>query len=210
MKQSTTYQNAPKVRMGGTPMGLGFSDPVMSGHGAFRSVMMALAEPGTVHLVPAPLDPPTTMSPAMVAIGLSLADFETSLWIDAGPAAQSYLRFHTGAQIVSAPHSASFGFVTKPMDMPALAAFAQGTLEYPDRSTTILIDVASLDRRGPWRMSGPGIRGVRHFGISVPDELTEQIVKSRTSFPCGVDLIFCKGNEIAALPRSTRINLAGG
>ena len=210
MRQSATFPDSLNVRAGEPPIGRGFSDPVMSGHKTFRSVMMALAEPATVHLVPAPLDPPSAMSPAMAAIGLSLADFETALWMDAGPAAQSYFRFHTGAQVVSAPLSASFGLVTKPTEMPELKSFAQGTLEYPDRSTTILIDVAGFDRCGHWRLTGPGIRDVRHFSVSLPDGLTHQIVENRTSFPRGVDLIFCMGNEIAALPRSTRIDIAGG
>ena len=47
-----------------------------------------------------------------------------------------YLAFHTGAPRAAAPDKAAFALVDLAADGLDLARFAQGTAEYPDRSTT--------------------------------------------------------------------------
>ena len=73
------------------------------------------------------------MGLAMTALALTLADFETRLWLDAGSqaAAAAYLRFQTGAPVTAAVGDATFAFITQPQAMLTLSAFAQGSLDYP-------------------------------------------------------------------------------
>jgi alpha-D-ribose 1-methylphosphonate 5-triphosphate synthase subunit PhnH len=186
----------------------GFSAPVLDAQRTFRAVMNALAEPGTGHAVDAEGPRCPGFSVAMTAIALTLADFETRLWTDIGAAgdAAAYLRFHTGAPIVVEAKSAAFAFVTRPRDLPRLATFAQGTLEYPDTSATLVVDVESIDTTRGWALSGPGIAGTRRLTVSpVPDTLLPDLAANRAAFPCGIDIIFCAGTRIVALPRSIRV-----
>jgi alpha-D-ribose 1-methylphosphonate 5-triphosphate synthase subunit PhnH len=189
-------------------IGVGFTQPVFDAQRAFRAVMNALAEPGTEHFIGTNSPNCPGFSIAMTAIALTLADFETRIWIDAAapPDAAAYLRFHTGAPIVSAHKDAAFAFITRSRDLPTLSTFAQGTLDYPDTSTTIIIDVLSIDTTRGWSMTGPGVVGVRRLAVSpLPELFASDFIANRSTFPCGVDVIFCAGTKIVALPRSTRM-----
>ncbi len=189
-------------------IGLGFADPVRDAQATFRAVMMALAEPGTVRDIVQPSGMCGGFSSALTAIALTLADFETRVWLepDAATAAAQYVRFHTGAAIVADPAQAAFAFVTRAEHLPRLAVFAQGSLEYPDASTTLVIDVARIETGRGYQLTGPGILGMRRLDIGpLPATFAADITGNRAAFPCGVDLIFCHGTRIAGLPRSTRV-----
>ncbi len=193
-------------------VGRGFLVPVFAAQAAFRAVMTALAEPGTVHALDADGAHCEGLSQAMTAIALTLADFETPVWLDIGlnQDAAAYVRFHTGAPLTSDATGAAFAVVTRPRTMPPLSAFAQGTLDYPCTSTTVLIDVETIDTTRGWTLTGPGIEHQRRLAISpLPSTFTEQIITNRAAFPCGVDLVFCAGTRIVALPRSTRVAYTG-
>jgi len=191
--------------------GPGFASPVLDAQRTFRAVMAALAEPGTVKEIGGTIQRCPGFSSAMTAIALALTDFETRLWLDAGTAsdAASYIRFHTGAPICTEERDAAFAFVARPLAMPRLDKFALGSLDYPDRSTTILVDVESIDPTRGLFLTGPGIPGQRRLAISpLPPSFVAERVANRAMFPRGVDVIFCAGDRIAALPRSTCVGLS--
>lgn len=195
----------------GAVIGRGFADPVHDAHAAFRAVMIALSEPGRLRVTPRPVDVPAGMSPAMAAIALSLADFETPVWTDAGAEAEAYIRFHTGAPIVQPPEAAAFAFVRYAEGCVDPSVFSCGTLEYPDRSTTFIIEVQELSTDRGWKLEGPGIPGVRHLSVApLGAELSRAIAVNNDAFPYGNDFIFCCDVTIAALPRSTRIDRKAG
>jgi alpha-D-ribose 1-methylphosphonate 5-triphosphate synthase subunit PhnH len=186
----------------------GFSAPAIDAQATFRAIMVAMAEPGTIHELVRPGGLCSSFSPAMTATALTLADFETAIWLDpvTAPDAVPYLRFHTGAPFTSNSAKAAFAFVPDATRLPRLAAFSQGTLEYPDTSTTIVIDIADIEAGRGLHLSGPGISGKRRIEIpALPDTFIADLTANRALFPCGVDLIFCHGTRITALPRSTRI-----
>lgn len=192
----------------GLPLAGGFSDPARNSQRVFRALLNAMAEPGTIHTVTGASGTCPGFSPAMTAIALTVADFETRLWTDlgAGSDSASYLRFHTGAPIIATQDAAAFAFVTRPQALPALATFAQGSLEYPDTSTTIIIDVEAIDGERGWRLTGPGVQGERLLAVEpLRPALVDELAVNRRAFPLGVDLVFCCGARIAALPRSTTL-----
>ena len=89
--------------------------------------------------------------------------------------------------------------------MSALSAFAQGTPDYPDRSTTLILQVETLTTAG-WKLEGAGILGTTRFSAApLPADFAVQMRANHAAFPCGVDLLFATRASLAALPRSTCI-----
>jgi alpha-D-ribose 1-methylphosphonate 5-triphosphate synthase subunit PhnH len=193
-------------------LGSGFADPVRCSQAVFRLAMRAMAAPGRIVPVETTLRPPTPLFGPAAALLLTLCDFETPLWCDR-PLSENaevaeFLRFHTGARLVLSPGEAAFAVVADAQRLPALTDFAQGTREYPDRSSTLLVQVERLEPRG-WRLEGPGIR---HFAClcaaPLPAAFLAELGANRSRFPCGVDLLLVTQDAIAALPRSTRVEEA--
>lgn len=185
----------------------GFSEPAHDAQAVFRAAMQALARPGTTVSCPTALNPPAPLSPVAAALALTLADFEVTLWLDgalaAAPDVARYLTFHTGARIVADPGQANFALIADVAAMPPFAIFAQGTLDYPDRSTTVIMQVDGFG--AGYRFDGPGIRHPVSFSpVPEPRDFAAQFAENRARFPLGVDLVFAGPQALGALPRSVR------
>lgn len=187
----------------------GFADPVLDSQRVFRAVLEAMARPGTIVELPVSLDAPAPLAPATAALALALADYETPLWLDEAAATDTvseYVRFHCGCPLAARSDQAAFAIIADPAAMPPLDRFHPGSDEYPDRSTTLIIQVASLTGGQPWRLTGPGIRGNAALSAAgFPPEFRTWVQANHDLFPRGVDLVFTAGRLMAALPRSTRL-----
>src|SRR5690348_14193487 len=190
----------------------GFAEPVLAAQTTFRTVMDAMARPGTVQSLTG-VAAPAPLSPTAAAIALTLLDYETPFWLDAPLAAAGevarFISFHTGARVTGDPADAAFAFVAAPAAAPPFASFAQGTLEYPDRSTTLVLEVAQLAEGKGMVLCGPGILGTRRLAASpLPADFLAQLAENRTRFPRGVDILLASADAVAGLPRS--LHVAGG
>jgi alpha-D-ribose 1-methylphosphonate 5-triphosphate synthase subunit PhnH len=188
----------------------GFANPVFDAQSVFRAIMDAMARPGTVQPIGGPARPPAPLSPVAGAVALTLCDHDTPLWLDpalqASPAAKSWLGFHTGAPWAGTPADAHFALVSKPGDLIALENFAQGSQEYPDRSTTLILQLDSLVSGADLLLEGPGIEKMAMAAPTpLPRHFVEQWKQNRGRFPRGVDVILAAPEGIACLPRTTRI-----
>lgn len=187
----------------------GFSDPVFDAQAAFRAVMDAMAEPGTYRPIEATAMPPFPLSPTAGALAMTLCDQDTAIWLDASLATEAviaWLRYQTGATIVDDPAQAQFAYVADPSSMPKLDAFAQGSQDYPDRSTTLVLIVDALDGGEPLILEGPGIAKRSSLApTALPGDFRAQWRDNGARFPRGVDLVFAARRELASLPRTTRI-----
>jgi alpha-D-ribose 1-methylphosphonate 5-triphosphate synthase subunit PhnH len=187
----------------------GLADRVGDGLRIFRAVLDAMAHPGRVLPVPPPLETPWPLHPAAASVCLALVDFETPLWLD--PRARErpvldYLRFHCGCRIVDEPGSARFGLVADAVAMPPLDAFDAGSDEYPDRSATLVVQVDRLGAGAGRRLAGPGIDGQAWLEVEgLPEQFWAGVRDNHARFPRGLDLLLCTKREIAALPRTTRV-----
>jgi alpha-D-ribose 1-methylphosphonate 5-triphosphate synthase subunit PhnH len=195
-------------------IGSGFADPVRSAQAAFRTVLEATSRPGTVRAIVADVIPPRPLSPAVAAIALTLCDQDTPVWLDAplraSPEVASWLRFHCGTRIVDDPQAASFAIAADPHGLPAFDSFNLGSADYPDRSTTIVLRVASFQAGPELILEGPGIKTRQGFRAApLPADIVPRLTANRSLFPRGVDLILASASEIAALPRSVRLAHAG-
>ena len=187
-----------------------FADPVLASQAAFRSVMDAMARPGAIVSVSGLAQAPPPLGLAAAAVALTLLDYETPIWLDAAlaqsPEIVSWLKFHTGAPLTDDPQRASFGFIADPQCMAEFGAFSQGSMEYPDRAATLVLQVDQLSGDDGLRLSGPGIRGSRAlFAAPLPADFIARMGANRGLFPRGVDIILAADTKLAALPRSVHV-----
>ncbi|HEV2955004.1 MAG TPA: phosphonate C-P lyase system protein PhnH [Xanthobacteraceae bacterium] len=190
----------------------GFAEPVLAAQSTFRTVMDAMARPGTVRRL-AGITAPGPLLPTAAAIALTLLDYETPFWLDAplaaAPEVARFISFHTGARLTMDPADAAFAFAAAPAATPPFAMFAQGSGEYPDRSTTLVLQVARLAEGEGMTLRGPGIAGARRLAASpLPADFFDQLADNRAQFPRGIDILLAAHGAVAGLPRS--LNVAGG
>jgi len=185
----------------------GLADPPHDAQRLFRAVLDAISHPGrVVELIDAPAGP-SGVGPAATGCLLTLADRDTPLWL--GPAydheaVRDYLRFHTGAPLVADRAQATFALLSP--EVAEFDGFAIGTDSYPDRSATLVIEVAALGSGATRRWRGPGIDGASRVAIDGPgDRFWQAWNENHALFPCGVDILFVAGRQLAALPRSIAV-----
>ena len=192
----------------------GFADKVLSAQSVFRSVMDAMARPGSVQPIRPATGAPETMMAGTAAIALTLFDHDTPIWLDqqmsATPEIARWLKFHTSAPVIADASIASFALVGNPRDLPPLDRFAFGSNEYPDRSTTLILQVESLTDGPAIELQGPGIEGTAALGASIqPQDLFERLAINAVLFPRGIDVVLVHDDAIVAIPRTTRLVRGG-
>jgi len=188
----------------------GFAEPVFNAQTVFRAIMDAMARPGTVQALPALAHPPAPLSATAGAVALALCDNDTPVWLDPSlqtASVKAWLGFHSGAPLANTPADAHFALVAKPAEMAALDGFAQGTQEYPDRSTTLVLLVDDLASGPALLLEGPGIEKTSMIAPpGMPRHFVEQWKQNNQRFPRGVDIILAgRDGNLACLPRTTRI-----
>ena len=180
---------------------------------------------------------PAALSPAMAAALLTLTDADTRVLLHASLAQggelaslEAFGRFHTGLVASESPAGVDFAF-TRSNAMPEtlLKALRLGSDEVPQDGATLVIDAPFLltveeDGQGrarppahpedaeltPWvRLTGPGVQHAHGLAVG---GLSLAFWRARAAmqplFPRGVDLVFTSGTRIAAVPRSTTIEIA--
>jgi len=193
----------------------GFADKVKSAQSTFRVVMEAMARPGSVQRVVATVGPPMPMMRGTAAIALTLFDHDTPIWLDAKMSETSevakWLKFHTSAPVVADNSICSFALIGDAGALPDLSHFALGTNEYPDRSTTLVLQIKDLTRGEVYELRGPGIDGSAVLqAIIEPKNLFERLAVNGSLFPRGIDVVLVADDAIVAIPRTTRLVGRGG
>ncbi|AKJ30394.1 phosphonate C-P lyase system protein PhnH [Caldimonas brevitalea] len=182
------------------------------------------------------LERTTPMAPATLAVLLALADADTRVWIspEVGrdphqtDALVAYARFHTGMAVAHDVSSCEFAFaLVGAACEDVLCRLNPGSDEAPEDGATLVIEAAGLDALeepagaepptqrlpgdGVWvRLTGPGIRHAHRLQVAGLDlGFWQQRAAAHLSFPRGIDLVFSCGEQLAALPRSTRVEILG-
>jgi alpha-D-ribose 1-methylphosphonate 5-triphosphate synthase subunit PhnH len=190
-----------------TRLAPGFADPVRDSTHAFRAVMDAMANPGTVQRLGFALPAFAGVESAAIAALLTLADGETPVWLstdlDAGLA--PYLRFHCGCPIVGEAKRATFALIGRGADAAQAFDCEVGSDEYPDRSATVLIQVAALDGGAEVTLHGPGIKDTRRIAPKLPAAFWDGWRRNAGLYPRGVDVLLVCGQDVIGLPRSSQI-----
>jgi alpha-D-ribose 1-methylphosphonate 5-triphosphate synthase subunit PhnH len=179
----------------------------------FRFVLSALSRPGTLQTLPQAIDPPSPLLGVAACVAVTLCDYQSPVWLSASlntSDVRKFLRFQTGAPLVTERAAPLFAFMTMAEACDDLDGFALGTHEYPDRSTTLVIQCDGFKSEMIVKLSGPGLKVPTVCGVAGATEkfwLTLQNNSKR--FPLGWDVLFVTQDQVMGLPRSTRIKLPG-
>jgi alpha-D-ribose 1-methylphosphonate 5-triphosphate synthase subunit PhnH len=196
-----------------TELPAGFADKMLAAQSTFRSVMDAMARPGSVQRIRPVAGTPAPMMRGTAAIALTLFDHDTPVWLDGATAATpdvaKWLKFHTSAPVIADSSVCSFAVVGDAQNLPPLDRLALGSSEYPDRSTTLILQVDSLVAP-TWELTGPGIDGTAVLQAKIPASLIEQLAVNAALFPRGIDVVLVHDDAIVAIPRTTRLAAHGG
>lgn len=192
-----------------TPYITGFKDPIHDSQKTFRQALLAMSEPGKWQQTSA-VEAIESLNPGTISLVLSLLDADTYLWLPKAwqsIAVSANLTFHSGCKITSIQEKAQFAIY----DLADFLAetsfdFSLGDERYPDQSTTIIIQLPENMPNYQSKWQGPGIQNHRLCELPLPAEFWN-IRQKLIAFPCGIDFIFTRGDQILALPRTTQISL---
>jgi len=191
--------------MSGAPLIPGFSDHILGSQTIFRSMLDAMAHPGTIKAVDdaicgAPKDIPL----AAAACLLTLVDYDTPVWL--APefvSMRSWLAFHTGAPKAASIDQTRFALMSGQASSPAVTDFSKGDDRYPDLSATLIVVCTSLQGDRTVRLIGPGIETEALIAPQgLHDSFWSHVRENNAQFPLGSDIILISGHEFLALPRS--------
>ena len=193
----------------------------------FRSLLDAMARPGSILRLPDVIITPPVANKYPLILLMTLLDHEVSFCVlghsDANvnadrPAVAEYLGSNTGSK-ESALGDADFILVCKGTSHGLIRRVKQGTLEYPDESATVVYDVGSIGDQGYdgddghdeymlLELSGPGIAGKCIIAISGMEPTEIEDVLAVRNYPLGIDAILSDRNgNIACIPRSTNVRV---
>lgn len=188
----------------------GFDSPVHDAQQVFRKLMEAMSRPGKC----VSLDHSTqfgTASSAATQVLLTLADNTTRLWLSrlfsADEALIENVRFHCASPVVAEKSQAAFALI-KGDEPESLEGFSFGDEIYPDRSTTLILEVGGFDGGVALSFTGPGIKAPESLFVKgLNSTLLASLMAHRGAFPQGVDILLTAGNDVVAIPRSTELTL---
>ena len=215
----------PNPTLADEPLAAGLADPVHGAQQAFRTLLRAQSYPGRVETLPGTLlaECPAGLQPASAALLLNLLDAETSvaLALPRAEPLQRWLRFHCGVP-ARLPAAADFTVAdARAAAALLLDALPLGSDELPQQGATLLIEVeglealpgdaaASLTEGQVLRLRGPGIAGQNRLAVAgLSPAFWRQRIALQGAFPRGLELLLVCGEQLVALPRSTRIELEG-
>jgi len=186
-----------------------FTDPVFQSQSVFRALMDAMARPGKIVPLGAAAMPPAPLGAGAGAIALTLCDDGTPVWLTNALGQSSvpaWLSFHTSAPVTDVKPEARFVFIEAGGLVPGFDQFALGTQEYPDRSATLVLELAALHGGPEFVAAGPGIKSETIIApVGLPEIFLTLWAENRALFPRGVDLILVAGTDVLCLPRTTKL-----
>lgn len=190
----------------------GFANPVFASQAIFHGLMHGFSTPGSVTNLGHGACGPHPLNAAASAILLTVADYDTPVWIEEAQARQdvgAWLTFHSGAPLAQEPAAARFVLLSEATDVSQWQTYACGTMEYPDRSATLILPVGSISGGRALELTGPGIETNRIIAPSgLPAGFVEAMWRNTADYPLGFDVILVCEAEAIALPRTTRIREA--
>ncbi|MBU3862653.1 phosphonate C-P lyase system protein PhnH [Streptomyces sp. 4503] len=177
--------------------------------GVFRTVLDALARPGTVARFPS--DVPGAVPSALLPV-LALADLGTGVRVLEEDGSHRWLDVVSVAtNAPAAPlEKARLAAAVRPVTAEEILRLARGTADAPEDGAVLCLPVTALEG-GPstWRLSGPGVPGERDIAPQgVPEGFVTARAEAVGGFPAGADLLLATPDgRVMGLPRSTTVTI---
>lgn len=191
----------------------GFDHQVHDAQTCFRHILKALSEPGKrVQLDKHNGFPP--LNAATSQIIMSLCDQQTGIYIspelegaeeNLANSLQN-LAFHNGVS-KHPEEEADFAVISahQPINFNV---YNVGTDASPDESTTVIVQTDSLCDGPFYQISGPGIQHPIKIQLGqLSNDLQAYLLHPSHPYPLGLDFMFCVGNEMVAISRTTKVEL---
>jgi len=167
----------------------------------FRLLLDAMAYPGrrfTIHAVPKEGHVALSVLATLLDAEVTLSDPYNLLRSDDWPMLQAKATSADKADYVLCDAS------QLPKFLPKL-----GTLPDPEQSATLILKVNKLGKgEKTLKLSGPGIKDIENL---IVDGLNTEWLSNRDdwvcAFPLGVDMILVDEQHVAALPRTTKVEV---
>jgi alpha-D-ribose 1-methylphosphonate 5-triphosphate synthase subunit PhnH len=189
----------------------GFGHAAFDSNAVFRALLDAMSRPGRIYDLPVNVSAPDGLNAATTATLLAMADMDTTVWLSASSATKAagdHLKFHCGCPISTDVKQADFAVTRISDDLSFVTDLAVGNAEYPDQSATLILMVDEIADSPSMTLSGPGIKDTHNLAVkNLPESFHRWRADNHRLFPCGVDVIFASPTRIAALPRTTRIEV---
>lgn len=205
-----------------------FEDAVHDSQQCFRLLLKAMSEPGEIVTLEMS-EGFGAMHKAATQTLLSLSDNATPIWLSEShlkdAAIRENIRFHCGSPVTEIQNGASFAVIAE-QDLADFdwsnATFSLGCEEYPDQSTTVIVELSRLSSLGngsvanqskgdiTLTLSGPGIESQSVLNIGVVSQEFQHFLQGRQehfAFPLGIDLVLVSDEIIACLPRTTLVEV---
>jgi alpha-D-ribose 1-methylphosphonate 5-triphosphate synthase subunit PhnH len=181
----------------------GFNDPDLGSHQTFRAIFTAMDHPGQIVTICENPNGPDVLNSASAATCLTLLDYETPVWTDVdwkNPAI-NWLQFDCESCIVTEPCMANYAIITKPAGMPALDYFMIGSDKYPEKATTMVIQVDDILPSTDNKYSNIFFEKTAQLELKgVPDKFWNQWQYLSDMYPLGIDIFFTCDDVLIALP----------
>lgn len=187
----------------------GFRDSIHDAQRTFRGLLDANARPGTPYHISADMSVPLGVTPACGAACLTLLDLDVVVWLQPSFADQvrDWLLFHAGCRFTQYPEEANFALIQDLAALPELSIFNWGTAEKPEVSTTLLIQVESLEMGKPVILTGSGILDQQEISPTLPHHFWDFWMQNHQAYPQGVDVFLFTKNAVMGLPRTTKLEV---
>ena len=185
----------------------GFQTPSLDAQRAFRALLDAWSQPGSIATIDGLDEAPHGFDLASASIALTLVDQDTPVWLsDSTSPAADWLRFHCGCPITDDPFNATFAFA-KADEALDLDRFNTGSAISPEDGATLVLQAEDLHRGAKMKLTGPGIKTEQPFQVlGVPARLWSKRAEIAADFPAGLDIILTSGARLISIPRTTQLS----
>lgn len=185
---------------------VGFKNKTFESQGAFRLILQATSNPGKKVKFMNDNYSQKDLHTSSVNIIFTLLDLDTNVFIQSAQEniISNFIKLHTGSPITKNKVESDFAVVTDgDLDFDS---FNEGLDQYPDKATTLIIQIQSMSQGEDFVLSGPGIKNSNRITLSgIPHNFKEKVNANSSKFPLGVDIFLTCKNELISLPRTIKI-----
>ena len=185
-----------------------FDEAAFGSQQTFRAILDAIEHPGRLVTIRQNPYAPDLFNSASAAACLTLLDYETPVWIDIDWRSEAigWLQFGCGSSVVTEPCMANFAIITKPATMPPLDYFRIGRYEYPEKATTIIVQVDDIIPSADKKYSKTFVDKIPRLELKgVTENFWYQWQQLSGLYPLGIDIFFTCDDVLTALPKIKRI-----